>query len=152
MSVPAVPAHLGEHLRSVVDAAYCLGQAVSRGDCRGRRRDRGRHERDGRVQTQERDAQQAGTDGGLNKCSLREAPAGINRRAHCDWSRRSDAPSGTTLSHEPPPCVRRRIEEMAALPAVSAATPPAIRPAFKSLLLFTPPLRAANESPTESRS
>ena len=64
----------------------------------------------------------------------------------------SDAPSGTTLSHESLPSVRRRIEEMAALPAVSAATPPAIKPAFRSLLLFTPPPRAANESPTESRS
>ena len=31
------------------------------------------------------------------------------------------------------PSVRRRIEEMAALPAVSAATPPAIKPAFRSL-------------------
>ncbi len=31
---------------------------------------------------------------------------------------------------------------MAALPAVSAATPPAIKPAFRSLLLFTSPLTA----------
>jgi hypothetical protein len=28
-SAPTVPAQLGEHLCSVVDAAYCLGQAVS---------------------------------------------------------------------------------------------------------------------------
>ena len=33
---------------------------------------------------------------------------------------------------------------MAALPAVSAATPPAIKPAFRSLLLFVPPPSAAN--------
>ena len=30
--MPAVLAHLGEHFCSVVDAAYCLSQAVSRGE------------------------------------------------------------------------------------------------------------------------
>jgi len=33
---------------------------------------------------------------------------------------------------------------MAALPAVTAANPPAIKPVFRSLLLFTPPLRAGS--------
>jgi hypothetical protein len=142
-------AHLGERLCSVIDAAYCVGQALSRGESGGGCRDRGRHEHDGCVQLQERDAEQARTDGGLNKASPGETSAGIDRSRECD---RSDGPRGMTPPHGCLPSARRRIEEIAALPAVTAATPPAIKLAFRSLLLLTPSLRTANESPTVSRS
>ena len=74
------------------------------------------------------EAQEAGTDRRLDKRSLGQASAAINRQ--CDGSRRLDIPGSTTLLHELA-SARRRIDEMAALPAVSAAAPPTTKAAFQ---------------------
>ena len=70
----------------------------------GRRRDRGRHEHDGCAsQPQERDAEEARTDGGLKKCSLGEVSAGIDRLVECGGAG-VRTPGRTTPASWVPPC------------------------------------------------
>ena len=141
---------LGEDLRSLVDAAYRLRKAISAGHCRRGWSQRGRHQRNGRVESQERDSQEASADRSLDEPSVGIAPRRIDCRRQCDRSR-SHHPRGGVPLHESG-SVRRRNDEIAALPAVSAAAPPAINTAFTTVPRCGPLRTAARASPTVSRS
>jgi hypothetical protein len=75
--MPVVAANLGQDLGSIVDAANGVRQSLSGAERRGRRTDRGRHQRERRVESQERDAQEARADGSLHDRSLGQAAAAI---------------------------------------------------------------------------
>lgn len=143
---PASP-QLVEDLRSIIDAADGIGQTVSGGERRGRGVDRGRHEDDSCVEAQERNPQEARAHRRLNEPPLGQASAPINPRRQCDRSRDT---CGPTPPHESA-SIRRRSDEMAALPAVTAATPPTTRAAFKSVPPCRPLRTASSESLTASR-
>jgi hypothetical protein len=68
--MPVVPPNLGQDLGSVVDAANGVRQSLSGAEWRGRRTDRSRHQRERRVESQERDAQKARANGSLHDRSL----------------------------------------------------------------------------------
>lgn len=142
------PPHISEDLCSVVDAANGLRQAVSSGERGGGRRNRRRHQCDRRVQPQERETQETGTYRCLDECPLGEASVPIDGR----YQRRASGRSVPARLHDAWRSARRRSDEIAALAAVSATTPPATRPVFTTLSFVTPPLSSATESPTLSTS
>ena len=115
----------------------------------GERADCGRHENDGCFEPQERDAQQARAHATPER--------GLPRTGVC--CRSIDAVSATGAE---PFAARRRVmnvapirlrsEEMAALPAVSAAAPPTTRADFQERAAAPPPLRTvSSESLPASR-
>jgi hypothetical protein len=143
--------HVGEHVCPIVDAPDRRGQAILGADRDGRRRgDRGRHEHDGRVEPQERDAEEASANRRLDERSFRQASSFVEGgRQYCS-TRCSPRTSCAFRFHELV-SVRRRNEEIAALAAVSAAAPPAMSAAFRSVSPCSP-RAAATELARASRS